>query len=72
MNTHKRVHSERAIAKAIIEAREALIIVLNMVDDNAATTQLKYRQGREGDRTDRILEAMSALRAADALTLRGK
>lgn len=65
----KRPHNERHIAKAITEARDKLTVLLTMLDDNTGDTPLKKREGREGERTDRVLEAMGALRAAAYLTL---
>ncbi len=62
-----RPHDEFEIALAIERATQACAALLKLLDANARAVA-RRRRNRESDRTDRVLEAMGALRAARALT----
>lgn len=61
-----RPHSEVVIASNLDRIRGDLSLVLNMLDRNACVAPPTKR---ERDRSDKVLEALGALRAANALSL---
>jgi hypothetical protein len=60
-----RPHSEVMIASNLSDIRGRLTILLQMLDLNAAVGR---PTAREKERSDRVLEALFALRGANALT----